>query len=90
MRNNLPAKPHRNECGIINLDSKDGPGTHWTAYYKKDQIIDYIDPMGNLQPPKEIVSYLGDKIQYNFTPYQQFDSFICGHICLMFLYMKAK
>ena len=35
MRDQLPRKQSRNaECGILNLDSSFGPGTHWTAWYK--------------------------------------------------------
>ena len=29
-------------CGIINLDSNNGPGTHWTGYV--DSV--YFDPFG--------------------------------------------
>ena len=31
MRNGLPRKPWRRESAIINLDGKNGPGTHWVA-----------------------------------------------------------
>jgi hypothetical protein len=32
MRNGLPKRIKSKETGIINLDDKNGPGTHWTAY----------------------------------------------------------
>lgn len=35
MRDNLPKKVKKYERGIVNLDSINGPGTHWTAYKKK-------------------------------------------------------
>lgn len=48
-----------NECGIINLaDSKDLEGTHWTCYFKKEWKVYYFDSYG-IQPPIEIVKYLG-------------------------------
>lgn len=87
MRDSLPkTKPFKNECGIVNLDSSIGLGTHWVAYYKKDKHIEYFDSFGNLQPPIEIINYLGDKIGYNYTKHQNYDSFNCGHLCLIFLY----
>lgn len=87
MRDNLPYnKPWKNECGIVNLDSSSGPGTHWVAYYKNDKHIEYFDSFGNLQPPTEIINYLGKKIKYNYTKYQDYDSVNCGHLCLKFLY----
>ena len=29
LRDTLPKKPKLNECGILNLDSSSGDGTHW-------------------------------------------------------------
>ena len=87
MRDNLPRyKPWKNECGIVNLDSLKGPGTHWVAYCKKGKLIEYFDSFGNLQPPIEIIHYLGLNIKYNYTKYQDFNTFNCGHLCLKFLY----
>ena len=37
-------------CGIINLDSNNGPGTHWVCYV--DSF--YFDPFG-LPPPESIL-----------------------------------
>ena len=35
VRDKLSRKQSRNaECGILNLDSSFGPGTHWIAWYK--------------------------------------------------------
>lgn len=86
MRDNLPKKPKKYECGIINLDSISGSGSHWVAYYKNGSLIKYFDSFGNLQPPKEIIKYLGKKIVYNYNSYQNYNSFNCGHLCLEFLY----
>ena len=36
VRDRLPEKQSRNaECGILNLDSSFGPGTHWTVWYRE-------------------------------------------------------
>lgn len=87
MRNGLPKSSHVNETAIVNLDDKDGPGTHWVAYAKRGREAVYFDPIGNLRPPEELVQYLrGSKIKYNDTPYQTYGTINCGHLCLEFLY----
>lgn len=90
MRDNLPYKPHKLECGIVNLDSSKGDGTHWVAYYKKNNYVKYFDSFGNLKPPQEITKYLGKDITYNYKQYQTYDSIICGHLCLKFLFENSQ
>lgn len=86
MINELPSRPYQNECGIVNLDRSDGAGTHWVAYYKSNNQIEYFDSYGNLRPPREIVNYLGKNIKYNYNRFQKDNSVNCGHLCLRFLY----
>lgn len=88
MRDRLPKSPQDKESGIINLDNHDGPGTHWVAYYKDKSHMEYFDSFGNLQPPKELKKYLGKNIFYNYDSYQTYDTFICGHLALWFLFKK--
>lgn len=85
MRDNLPKMTREKECGIINLDSQRGFGTHWVAYKKNNNNIEYFDSFGNLQPPLEVLHYLGNNITYNYKREQKFDTFNCGHLCLQFL-----
>ena len=66
MRNSLPNEPKSQECGILNLDDADGPGTHWVAYYKNKNYKEYFDSFGNLQPPVELINYLKPPIYYNY------------------------
>lgn len=88
MKDNLPAKPLKKECAVVNLDNSDGPGTHWVAYFKINSNVYYFDSFGNLRPPQELIMYLGSKsiIFYNYTKYQHYDTVICGHLCIEFLY----
>lgn len=90
MRDQLPHQVHNNESGIINLDSEEGPGTHWTAYKKNGKEAVYFDSYGNLKPPRKLINYLNTnglcKILYNNEQLQLFNSFNCGHLCLKFLY----
>lgn len=88
MRDCLPKKPLTEECGIVNLDNMSGSGTHWVAYYKNHDYKEYFDSFGNLQPPIEIINYLGLPINYNYHRRQKFNTFNCGHLCIEYLFNK--
>lgn len=88
MRNQLPKSgPRKKETAIVNLDDKDGPGTHWVAYKKINNEIIYFDSFGNLQPPQDLMKYfgVGSNVKYNHEKYQDYDTVVCGHLCLRFL-----
>lgn len=86
MRNALPKKPLNKECAVINLDDFTGSGTHWVAYTKNGNDVMYFDSFGNLRPPLEFIKYVGGgSVKYNYEQYQDFDTFVCGHLCLKFL-----
>lgn len=91
MRNDLPAKPFVNESGVVNLDDKHGAGTHWVCYKKRRDKVLYYDPFGDLRPPVEVVNYFrGSDIFYNYEQEQDYNTYICGHLCLKFLYKKKE
>ena len=56
----LPKKPNKKECGIVNFDKSNGPGTHWVTWYKNGKTKIYFDSY-DMQPPIEAVSsrYMG-------------------------------
>ena len=35
-RDKLPGKKLKNECGTLNLDDSYGNGTHWVAWYRRN------------------------------------------------------
>ena len=35
MRDTLPSKPRKEECGIVNFNTIKEKGSHWVCYYKK-------------------------------------------------------
>lgn len=93
MRDSLPSgKPRKNECMVINQDSKHNNGTHWACFVKSNRNVFYFDSFGKLSPPLELINYLGSdcSIYYNSERYQEFDTIICGHLCLRFLYEYYK
>ena len=63
----LPKKSNKKECAIVNFDKSGGPGTHWVAWYKNGKTRIYFDSYG-VQPPIEVVQYLGSPIIYIITP----------------------
>lgn len=85
-RDRLPLCPKPKESAIINLDSENGPGTHWVAYKKIGKQVNYYDSFGNLPPPLELQKYLNKcNIKYNYKQHQTYNTFNCGHLCLKFL-----
>ena len=46
MRDALPKRPRRNECGILNLDDSNGPGTHYCCFLKNGKDKIYFDSYG--------------------------------------------
>lgn len=92
MRNAMPSSgPRYRESAIINLDDKDGPGTHWVAYRKRGDDVVYFDSFGDLQPPIELMLYLGvEEVKYSSKRYQDFGTYNCGHLCLQFLNGRLK
>ena len=87
MRNDLPSGgPRSRESAIVNLDDKSGHGSHWVAYRKHGNDVEYFDSFGDLQPPIELLLYWDvDEIKYNVKRYQDFGTYNCGHLCLQFL-----
>jgi hypothetical protein len=89
MRDSLPNKINKIEVGIVNLDSKNNKGTHWVAYYKKNEKCYYFDSFG-LDPPIEIKNYLEHDIITSTFQIQDLNTNYCGHLCLFFLKLLEK
>lgn len=87
MRDTLPKQCKKYECGVINLDEDAGPGTHWVSYYRENKDCFYFDSFGDLQPFREFINYIDRNciIHYNYKRFQNYDSVICGHLCVKFL-----
>ena len=43
MRDDLPNLPHSTECGIVNFNTLNEPGSHWVCYYKHSKERIYFD-----------------------------------------------
>ena len=89
MRDALPPTPNPIECGILNHDDRDGPGTHWTCWHKRQGLKVYFDSYG-LPPPDEMVDYLRPEIRYNTDELQRRGDVVCGHFCLHVLKLLSE
>ena len=67
-----------------NFDKSNCPGTHLVAWYKNGKTKIYFDSYG-VQPPIEVVEYLGSPIRYNTDQLQPPGQVFCGHLCLYVL-----
>lgn len=80
-------KPLINEMVILNLAKSNEEGTHWTAYVKRSNIVHFYNSFGAIRPPIELVKYLIKcKIYYNYEREQEYNTVICGQLCLCFLF----
>ena len=72
-RDRLPDQIRKKECGIINLDSIEGQGTHWVCYRNIDKLmVEYFDPFGLIMP-HEVSHYLsksGRKLCFHKMKYK--------------------
>lgn len=84
MRDELPRKVRKRECGVVNLDNASSNGTHWVCYYKDGKVKCYFDSFG-LVPPLELQKYLGEGVEYSTDKIQEINQVICGHLCVYVL-----
>ena len=90
-RNGLPNKIGK-ECGIINLDDKQGPGTHWVCYRNIGNVVEYFDPFGLIMP-NEALNYFhtaNKPIVYSIDEIQNRSTVLCGYWCLYYLLERQK
>jgi len=46
MKDDLPKKINKIECGIVNLQNSNQGGSHWVAYYKNNNKKYYFNSYG--------------------------------------------
>lgn len=68
---------------IINLDTSNNNGTHWTALYFHPLKSYYCDSFGFV-PPLEVEQKIKPYL-YNNEDIQDFNSEACGYYCLAFI-----
>ncbi len=93
-RDMLPKQIKKRECGVINLDTVGGKGTHWVCYFNgpTEKYVEYFDSYG-LSPPEEVKKYLlasRKQIIYNTSEIQSRDSELCGYYCISYIRLKNR
>ena len=91
-RDSLPHQIKKNECGIVNLNQKRQPGSHWVTYRNGKSHAEYFDSFG-LEMPFEVAQYLdtsGKQIYYSGDEIQERYSVLCGYWCLYYLLERQK
>ena len=93
MRDQLPRSAKSVECGIMNFNTHNQPGSHWVCYVKNRRTRIYFDSFGQITP-LEMQKYLKTKeefrndslvIERNTNIVQRPNTNICGHLCLFVL-----
>ena len=92
MRNALPKGGQRKyESAIVNLGNQIGPATHWIAFTKEENEVIYFASFGNFRPSLDLFKDFGvGSIKYNHERYQNYNTFVCVHLCLKFLCNQLK
>ena len=94
-RDNLPNKI-KDGAYVIYLHEYSDIGTHWIAFYVKNNSTTYFDSFGVEHIPKEIITFINrslssasQNIKTNIFRIQAFDSITCGYFCIGFIDFKV-
>ena len=75
--------------GFVNIDNGSQGGTHWTAFYVKNNKSFYFESFGG-QPDKFLLNQIPKPIIYHKYKIQDLYSKLCGSYCLYFSYLIEK
>ena len=79
----------KNQAFIINTDTNDRPGSHWTALFIKSGECTFFDPFGsecmNVFLLKQLRNIGLKKYKYNAKQVQPFKNNNCGYFCISFI-----
>ena len=71
MRNGLPKRSLKTECGIFNLDVENGSGTHWTCWYKLDSTHCYYFDSYGLTSLQSLMTILKWIFKYHLITFKE-------------------
>ncbi|KAF0097296.1 MAG: hypothetical protein FD142_3163 [bacterium] len=86
-RDQLPTRPARRSCLVVNSDPAGEPGHHWLALYV-DEDIEFFDSFG--QHPSAYSLNLPTALRVLHYPIQSLNSDSCGDHCIIFLWRRAR
>ena len=74
---------------FVNIDNESQSGTHWCAFYVKNNKSFYFDSFGG-QPDKFLLKQLPKPIIYHNYKIQSINFKLCGSCCLYFSYLIER
>lgn len=84
VRDELPMRANRIECGILNTGDSNTSGFHWICWWRNGDYKICFDSYA-LPPPNELIDYLKSPVYYNSERIQYGNTVFCGHLCLYVL-----
>ena len=75
--------------GFVNIGDYENGGSHWCAFYIKDNKSYYFDSFGG-QPDRFLLNQLPKPILYHNYKIQDINSKLCGSYCLYFFYLIER
>ena len=75
--------------GFVNIGNYENGGSHWCAFYIKDNKPYYFDSFGG-SPDKFLLKQLPKPIIYHNYKIQDINSKLCGSYCLYFFYLIER
>ena len=75
--------------GFVKIGNYQNGGSHWCAFYIKDNKSYYFDSFGG-QPDKFLLKQLPKPIIYHNYKIQDINSKLCGSYCLYFFYLIER
>ena len=75
--------------GFVNIGNYQNGGSHWCAFYIKDNKSYYFDSFGG-QPDKFLLKQLPKPIIYHNYKIQDINSKLYGSYCLYFFYLIER
>ena len=93
-RDQLPVTVLHPSCLIFNTHSSNRPGEHWLSiYYDGNGFCEFFDSYGRQPTAYRLLAYLkstSNRVTWNRTCFQPFDSNACGYYCFLFLMFKCR
>ena len=90
---NFPIYPRDSKIysdkGFVIIDNGVQGGTHWTAFYVKDNKSYFFDSFGG-KPDNFLLKQLPKPIIYHNHEIQDINSKLCGSYCLYFFYLIER
>ena len=81
-------------CTIINTDPSTSPGQHWVAFFKgpnaEQKQLEFFDSYGQTPLIYGFTFPPDIKIISNTFPLQSLSTTVCGHYCILFLYLRSS